>query len=60
MEQLRIYFSGIMAGLAIALGGTVYLSVENQIIGALFFYRRSVHSLHDEFSSVYGAGLLSV
>ena len=37
MEQLRIYFSGIMAGLAIALGGTVYLSVENQIIGALFF-----------------------
>ena len=37
MEQLRIYLSGIMAGLAIALGGTVYLSVENQIIGALFF-----------------------
>ena len=36
MEQLRIYFSGIMAGLAIALGGTVYLSVANQIIGALF------------------------
>ena len=26
-----------MAGLAIALGGTVYLSVENQIVGALFF-----------------------
>ena len=26
-----------MAGLAIALGGPVYLSVENQIVGALFF-----------------------
>ena len=37
MKQLQTYISGIMAGLAIALGGTVYLSVENQIVGALFF-----------------------
>ena len=36
MKQYKTYISGIMAGLAIALGGTVYLSVENQIVGALF------------------------
>lgn len=33
----REFFLAIAAGVCIALGGTAYLSVENQIIGALFF-----------------------
>ena len=60
MKQLQIYISGIMAGLAIALGGTVYLSVENQIVGALFFTVGSVYGLHDEFSTLHRTRVLSL
>ena len=37
MEHLKIYCKSILAGLFIAIGGTIYLSLDNQIIGALFF-----------------------
>ncbi len=37
MKQLRVLISGMMAGLAIALGGTVFLSVDNKLIGAIAF-----------------------
>ena len=37
MKQLKIFISGMMAGLAISLGGTVFLSVDSKIIGALAF-----------------------
>ena len=60
MKQLQTYISGIMAGLAIALGGTVYLSVENQIVGALFFHCGLVYGLHDEFSTLHRTRVLSL
>ena len=37
MKQLKIFISGMMAGLAISLGGTVFLSVDSKLIGALAF-----------------------
>ena len=36
-ESARIFFRAVAAGIAIAIGGTVYLSVENKIAGSLFF-----------------------
>lgn len=37
MERLRQLIYGIVAGLGIGIGGTVYLSVENGIVGAFLF-----------------------
>lgn len=38
MKQIRSTFvSAILAGFAIALGGTIFLSVENKVVGAFFF-----------------------
>lgn len=37
MKQLRVFISGMMAGLAISLGGTVFLSADNKLIGAIAF-----------------------
>lgn len=37
MERLRVLLSGTLAGVCIALGGTVYLSLEDKVVGALFF-----------------------
>lgn len=37
MIMIRKICEGILAGIAIALGGTVYLSCENKVIGAVFF-----------------------
>lgn len=37
MKRLKTFVYGILAGLSIALGGTVFLSVDNKILGALFF-----------------------
>ena len=36
-NNLNTFISAIMAGIAIALGGTVFLSVDNKIIGAVAF-----------------------
>ena len=33
----KIFLSAILAGAVIAFGGTVFLSVENTVIGSLFF-----------------------
>lgn len=33
----RLFLSGTLAGVCIALGGTVFLSLENKVAGALFF-----------------------
>lgn len=35
--KLKTFVSGILAGLAIALGGMVYLSVDNKVVGAVLF-----------------------
>ena len=32
-----VFVSAVLAGIAIALGGTVFLSLENKVLGALFF-----------------------
>lgn len=37
MEYLKTFYKSILAGLFIAIGGTIYLSLDNKIIGALFF-----------------------
>lgn len=34
---LHVFLYGVLAGISIALGGTVYLSVENKVAGALLF-----------------------
>lgn len=36
-ETGNIFCRAVMAGLGIAMGGIVYLSVENQVIGAFLF-----------------------
>lgn len=36
-EKTKVLVSGILAGFSIALGGTVFLSLDNKILGALFF-----------------------
>lgn len=33
----NIFYKAVLAGIAIAIGGSIYLSVENKIIGALLF-----------------------
>ncbi len=37
MKHLKTFVGGILAGVSIALGGTVYLSLESRALGALFF-----------------------
>lgn len=36
-DTCRIFFRSLAAGIAIGIGGTVYLSLENKIAGSLFF-----------------------
>lgn len=37
MKRLKTFVYGILAGISIAIGGTVFLSVENKVTGALLF-----------------------
>lgn len=37
MNKTKIFLSAVLAGCAIGFGGTVFLSVENKILGSLFF-----------------------
>lgn len=37
MKIINMFIQSVMAGLCIAIGGTVYLSVNDPIVGALFF-----------------------
>ena len=37
MRLFKTFVYGILAGISIALGGTVLLSIENKVLGALFF-----------------------
>lgn len=36
-KNVSIFLQAVVAGLAIAVGGTIYLSLENKVIGALLF-----------------------
>lgn len=37
MKTVRVFLSAVMAGIAIGIGGTVYLAQDNKVIGALLF-----------------------
>ena len=37
MKYVRTFASAVLAGVCIALGGTAFLSLENKVLGALFF-----------------------
>ena len=37
MARVRVFLSAVLAGVCIAIGGTAYLSLENKVVGALFF-----------------------
>ena len=37
MKALKTFVGGILAGISIAIGGTVFLSLDNKVLGALFF-----------------------
>ena len=37
IERLKTFVYGVLAGISIAIGGTVFLSLENKVLGALFF-----------------------
>ncbi len=37
MEKLKLFFKAVYAGFMIGIGGTIYLSVENRVIGSLLF-----------------------
>ena len=37
MKRIKVFIYAILAGLCIALGGTVYLTLENKIVGAFLF-----------------------
>lgn len=37
MKQLETFVSAVLAGVCIAIGGTVFLSCENRVVGAVFF-----------------------
>ena len=37
MKWLKTFVGGILAGISIAIGGTVFLSLANKVLGALFF-----------------------
>ena len=37
MKGFRTWIGGVLAGISIAIGGTVFLSLDNKVLGALFF-----------------------
>lgn len=37
MKKLSVFINAVLAGICISLGGIAFLSIENKIIGALFF-----------------------
>ena len=37
MKALKTFIGGMLAGISIAIGGTVFLSLENKVLGAVFF-----------------------
>ena len=37
MSNKRVFISAILAGFCIGIGGTVYLSLDNKVLGSLFF-----------------------
>lgn len=37
MKEVRVFLYAAMAGMCIALGGAVFLSLENKVLGAMFF-----------------------
>lgn len=37
MKRLKVFVSGMLAGICVAIGGTVFLSLDNKVLGAFLF-----------------------
>lgn len=37
MKRLKVFMSGMLAGVCVAIGGTVFLSLDNKVLGAFLF-----------------------
>ena len=37
MARIKVFLSAVLAGVCIAIGGTAYLSLDDKVVGALFF-----------------------
>ena len=37
MKRLKTFAYGVLAGICIAIGGTVFLATDNKVVGATFF-----------------------
>jgi formate/nitrite transporter FocA (FNT family) len=37
MNYVKTFIFGILAGISISIGGTVFLSLDNKVLGAVFF-----------------------
>ena len=50
MQKLKLFLGAVLAGVAIGIGGTAFLAIDNKIAGALFFavglYSICVHGLN--------------
>ena len=38
MKRLAVFLYAILAGICVSIGGLTYLSIENKVVGAVFFY----------------------
>lgn len=60
MGYFRTFVSGIWGGVCIALGGVAFLSLESNMLGALFFTVGSVHHLYYGLEPIHRQGVLCV
>ena len=44
-ESISILLKGTYAGIMIGIGGTIYLSVSNQVVGAILFCNRASYNM---------------
>lgn len=57
MERVRQFFSAILAGMLIGMGGTVFLSQSNPVVGS-FYRHRFIYHCGVSAASVYREGWL--
>ena len=58
MERVRQFFSAILAGMLIGMGGTVFLSQSNPVVGSFFIRHRFIYHCGVSAASVYREGWL--
>ena len=58
MKKLTTFLYAILAGVAIAMGGVAFLTIENKVVGAVFSVITELRKLKIEgMSSPYGHGM---